>query len=148
MWKHIIWVMNVTQKINLLKCMWTSKIKRFSKVNTMPNIVSISMLLLSSPSLEQQLNHSYFHSKFHTWLKLALAMWTSKIRRFSKVKTLPNIEAISILLLSSPSSEQQLSHSYLYSKFHSWLKLALSMRTQFLQSSVTNRTCRTVVISN
>ena len=40
-----------------------------------PNIGAISILLLSSPSSEQQLNLSYLHSQLHGWFKLAYAMW-------------------------------------------------------------------------
>ena len=48
--------------------------KALFKIKTSEIIGALSILLLSTPSSEQQSSLSYFHSKLHPWLKLALAM--------------------------------------------------------------------------
>ena len=57
-----------------------------------------------------------------------------KIKHCSNVKTTVSIGAMSILLLSTPWTEQQTNSSYLHSQFHTWLKLVLAMWTQILQN--------------
>ena len=60
----------------LIKCMWTSKPKRCSKVKPSPNIEAMPMLILliSTPCSEQNPSHSYLRSQLHKWLRLVLVM--------------------------------------------------------------------------